>query len=222
MKILKKGRKVKYVYNSISGLFSFKEKKQIWYESNLEKNFLHMISFSDSVMDIESQPFTIEYRHEGKLRKYTPDFLVFFKPNGDESHPKPLLVEVKRREELLKKFSEFKPKFKAGSRHAFDEGYHFKIYDERRIYGPYYENITYLQSFSRSMCDEQELKRITDYLSAIGHTSISNIVSYLYKTEEEAMIGLRHIYQLLLRKAITADLQKPISNNTVICNSLEY
>jgi len=181
-----------------------------------------MISFSDSVADIKSQPCTIEYQHDGKCRKYTPDFLVFFKPNDRDSHPKPLLVEVKRREELLKKFSEFKPKFKVGIRHAFDEGYHFKIYDERRIYGPYYENIIYLKSFSRSLCDEQELNRITDYLSAVGYTTISNIVSYLYKTEEEAMNGLRHIYQLILRKSITADLQIPISNDTVIWNNLKY
>jgi len=221
MKISMKRREQKYVYNSISGYFSFKGKKQIWYESNLEKNFLHMISFSDSVIDIESQPFTIEYMNEGKLRKYTPDFLVFFKPDGYKSQ-KPLLVEVKRREELLKKFPVFNPKFKAGIRHAADEGYHFKIYDERRIYGPYYENIKYLKSFTRSVFDEQEVRKITDYLSAIGHTSINNTVSYLYKTEEEAINGLRHIYQLLLRKTITADLQIPISNDTVIWNNLKY
>lgn len=225
MKISLKRRKAKYVYNSISGFFSFKGKKSVWYESNLEKNFLHMISFSDSVVDIEAQPFTIEYKHDGKWRKYTPDFLVYFKPSGYEFHstirPKPLLVEVKRKEELVKKFCEFKPKFKAGIQHAANEGLHFKIYDEKRIFSDYHENVTYLKSFSRSIFDPQEAKKITDYLTAIGHASIKNIISYLYNTEEE-MIGLRHIFQLLLKGEIITDLQKPISNNTIIENRLKY
>ena len=77
MKISMKNRKIGYVYGSVSGHFSFRKEKSIAFESTLERDLLYLLEFNDSVIDVEEQPFTIEYtNHNGKLVTYTPDFFV--------------------------------------------------------------------------------------------------------------------------------------------------
>jgi len=220
MKISTKKRKIGYTHNSISGYFSLPRKKSINFESKLEKDFLTMISFSEHVLNIIEQPFTIEYEYEGKLRKYTPDFLVYFKPSGSGTppifHHKPLLVEVKRKEEITKKFYELKPKFKAAIKYSAQENYLFKLYDEERIYGTYFENIEFLRRYRRNQYDIHEQDKIIDYLSMFGESTIRSLLNHLYDNQDDKNITFGHICQLLERKILSTDFQKPIQKDSLI------
>ena len=222
MKISMKKRKIGYVHSSISGYFSFRGEKSINFESNLEKNFLTMISFSEHVADIIEQPFTIEYENDGKLRKYTPDFLVYFKTGGSGTlpgfHYKPLLVEVKRREELTKKFCEFKPKFQAAITYSAQENYLFKIYDETRIYGTYFENIELLRRYRRNQYDIEEQYKIIDGLSIVGTSTIRNLLTHLYNNQNDKNNAFGHICQLLEQKILSTDFQSKIKIDSLIWN----
>ena len=46
------------------------------HESALERDFVTLATFSDLTARISSQPVTIRFDDRGKLRRYTPDFLV--------------------------------------------------------------------------------------------------------------------------------------------------
>jgi len=217
MKISTKKRKIGYVHNSISGYFSQPGKRSINFESKLEKDFLTMISFNNQVEDIIEQPFTIEYEYDGKLRRYTPDFLVFFKNNG--VYTKPLLVEVKRREELIEKFAEFKPKFKAAITYSNQEDYFFKIYDQKRIYGTYFENIELVKRYRRNEYPVLEREKIIDYLSSSIKSTIDNILVYLHNEYPSQNMAFGHICQLLELKILSTDFKTPIHKNSVVWNT---
>src|SRR5690606_1070580 len=96
----------------------------------------------------------------GRRQRYTPDYLVYFKTDR-----KPLLVEVKEKTELLEKFDKLRPKFSAGFAAAREEGWIFKIYDERRIRGPLLDNIRKLKNYAVHALPEDEKRNLLEALS---------------------------------------------------------
>jgi len=232
MKISMKKRKIGYTYNSVSGRFPFRGSKTIEFESKLEEDLLTVLEFNDSVFDVTEQPFTIEYTNQrGKKATYTPDFLVDFKIFGSGTryishdrevlYPKPLIIEVKPRDVLKKKFVALRPKFKAAMAYAAANDMVFKIFDESRIYGPYYDNVRFLRRYKRYRYDEIEEERLTGMLNVVGHCTIDVLLASLYVTEEQIGIGLGHIYHLLATKKIACDMTLPIRRDTVIWSNTQ-
>lgn len=228
MKISMKKRKIGYVYSSVSGRFPFRGEKNICFESKLEESFLTGMAFNDGVLDIEEQPFTLEYEtSEGKTATYTPDFLVHFRylsPDYSKkvSFSKSLLVEVKPRKILQKRFCEFLPKFKAAISYSRDNDMMFKIYDESRIYTPYYKNIVFLQRYSRSEYDPYIEKRIMQYLEIMGSATIDNILAVQCNTEVERGLMLGQIWHLLSVKKLSAVLDWPLGYETDVWINKPY
>jgi len=69
--------------------------KLVQCESLLELDALMMLdAFDRTIINVESQPLIVEYRHDGKFRKWTPDFLI------ERTGLRPELVEVKTLERL--------------------------------------------------------------------------------------------------------------------------
>jgi hypothetical protein len=46
------------------------------YESALERDFVLLTLFDDPSARIRSQPVTLNFEHEGRHRRYTPDYLI--------------------------------------------------------------------------------------------------------------------------------------------------
>lgn len=72
-----KSRTVKKSHISVNGYFSsFKNQRQINFESKLEHDFYLLLEFDNSIESYQEQPFQIYYSYKNKKRKYTPDTLV--------------------------------------------------------------------------------------------------------------------------------------------------
>tara|TARA_B100000242_G_C42710228_1_gene332016 strand:- start:4 stop:426 length:423 start_codon:yes stop_codon:yes gene_type:complete len=120
------------------------------------------MEFDEHVEKVVSQPVELSYIDlNGRKQRYTPDYLVYFKNPGR----KPMLVEVKEREELLSKFDKLKPKFAEAFSVAKKEGWIFKIYDERRIHGVLLDNIRKLRNFSSNSVPEESQRALLEHLS---------------------------------------------------------
>src|SRR5215469_16153719 len=61
------------------------------HESALEWDFVTLISFADAGAVVTAQPITIWFEHEGRRRRYTPDFRVDWTEGGID------IVEIKYR-----------------------------------------------------------------------------------------------------------------------------
>ena len=88
-------RKIPKNYLSVTGSFASQKNGQMGsFESLLEKEYMLLLDFDDSVESFEEQPVTIPV--PGVTKGYTPDFLVHYyaDPTAGEIR-KPLLTEVK-------------------------------------------------------------------------------------------------------------------------------
>jgi hypothetical protein len=48
----------------------------IWWESQIERDYIYLLEIDPDVISYVGQPFKIFYTDLGKSRSYTPDFLV--------------------------------------------------------------------------------------------------------------------------------------------------
>lgn len=221
MKISMKSRKIGYTYGSVSGHFAFRREKSIAFESTLERDLLTLLEFNDMVLDVIEQPVTIEYvNHNGRAVTYTPDFLVHFRSpatnNISAPYAKPMLIEVKPSEILDKKFRELRPKFKIGMKYAIENGFVFKIYDEKRIRGQDLKNITFISRHKYLQYDSDEEERILSHLKAVGHTAVDHLLAYLYVTDTQRGIALGQVWNLLANKKIACDMSLPLGQQSVV------
>jgi len=70
-------RKVSHHGKNIIGRFpSVKLERMVAYESLLELDFLYLLDFERDVITYEEQPVTIDYEHNRKQLRYTPDFIL--------------------------------------------------------------------------------------------------------------------------------------------------
>lgn len=118
------------------------------YESALERDLLQRLEFDSRVEFYCEQPVTIEYVHEGMTRHYTPDVLVYYRQDLEETKTiRPQLCEVKFRADIKKNWAELKPKFMAALRYAAIRGWQFKLVTECEIRTDYLVNVCFLRSY---------------------------------------------------------------------------
>jgi len=215
-----KNRKIGYTYGSLSGVFSFRKEKSISFESTLERDLLTILEFNESVSDVIEQPMTIEYTNSnGRDTTYTPDFLVYFRqPKAALMKPiyKPMLIEVKPRNIIRKNFEKLKPKFKIGIKYARQNDMIFKIYDEIKIRGQYFKNISFLKRYKNLQYNKDEEERILNHLNLVGHTEIDHILECLYVTDNQKGVAIGQIWHLLANKKILCFFGEPLNQRTIV------
>lgn len=220
MKIKMNNRKIGYTYGSVSGHYPFRKESSIAYESLLERDFLIMLEFNDSVSEVIGQPLSLIYENKnGKTVPYTPDFLVYFNESGTSLirlKRKPLLIEVKPKDKLERNFCEYKYRFKQAIKYAQENDLIFKIYDESKIRTQYFKNIMFLKRYQKLDFDIEETNEIMSYLYAVGNNSIEYVLEYFCVTKEQKGIMLSHIYHLLYHKKILCNFNYLINMETQI------
>lgn len=206
-------RKITTNRRSSRGYYSFRGEDCIAHESTVERDFVMRMEFESDVAKLVSQPVELSYIDlNGRRQRYTPDYLVYFK-----SDRKPLLVEVKEKTELLEKFEKLRPKFSAAFAAAREEGWIFKIYDERRIRGPLLDNIRKLKNYAAHTVREDEQLSILEALSK--HTFPITVKSFLESytgNRHEYLMTISRVWWLATNHQIALDLSKPLAETTHI------
>ena len=213
-------RKAQTVYGSISGNYSFRGEKTIWFESTLERDFLFKQEYNSNVIDVVEQPISIPYITElGNESVYTPDYLVQFSSaiyNDIDFFPAPLLIEIKPRKKLKEDWVKLKPKFKAAHALASEKAWKFKIIDESRLYDQYWENINFLKRFRRSHVDEVDQRVLIETLLKLGFSTVNQLPAYIFKDEKNVLKAIRQIWVLISKNILACDLYNPFTTETVI------
>lgn len=135
-------RKIGVKSRSVSGIVP----KMGHYESTLERDFMEIIRFEGRFTSFTAQPLKIEFRGKSRaVEGYTPDGLIYF---IEGSNPrKPLLFEIKHREDFRKDWRKLMPKFKAAKKYCASVGWDFMVLTEKEIRTPYLTNVKFLWPF---------------------------------------------------------------------------
>lgn len=218
MKISMKKRKIGYTYGTSSGVYSFRNEKSIQYESPIEKDFIQLMDNNSNVTDIEGQPFTLKNENfKGNKGNYTPDFLVHFKTSLYSSfETKPMLVEVKPINNLIKDWKTLKPKFKNAIRYSKKQNYHFKIFTENRIRTQEFYNITFINRYKDYDYNIDDIDVILNHLKVIGQTTLEHLITHLFVTDFQKGNAIGLVWHLVSLDVINCDLSMKLTNHTVL------
>lgn len=210
-------RKIPTNRRSMTGLVSSrKNDRMTGFESSLERDFLLLLDFDRTVERYEEQPVTIEYTDAaGKARTYTPDVLVYYCQDltGDT---RPLLCEVKYREDLVENWKEIKPKIRAGRAYARERGWRFKIITEREVRTPYLDNARFLRQCRRIEPTEEDTRLLLDTLREMRETDPESVLAAIHQDKVRRAELLPILWLLLAEGQIEADLTQPLTMRTRI------
>lgn len=213
-------RKVGMTRRSVSGIYLFRGRTPIAFESTLERDFLIRLEADRSVLEVVSQPLTLRYRVNGRERAYTPDYLVHYRQAyGGRNHLPSELIEVKPKEVLARKLVQWKPKFRAATRYCLDKGFVFRLMHEDRIRDHVWENMRFLARYRKIAVDKELSALMLDTVRSLGCMTFRQLVDACCFSKwgvHGKAHGIAVAWHLVVMGALECDLIEPLSNDTMI------
>lgn len=144
--------------NIIGRVPSIKMGRMVAFESLIERDLIHMLDFEQDVEWFTEQPLIIEYEHQGKTRKYAPDFHIV-------RHGRNILAECKPEAKVHS--AENQRKFEAAQSWCDGQDWFFQVITDTQLRSGYrLQNIKLLTQFARYAVGPGIQARIRAFLSA--------------------------------------------------------
>lgn len=194
------------------------------FESSLERDFFVTLEFDNRVAGWSPQPVKITVPSTSKYKStvpYIPDVAVTWERLAREHYGLPAitLYEVKFREELKRRWTELRPKYKAAIRFAKERGWAFRIITEEEIRTDYLFNARFLLQYVGDNQDTDDYRRLWDVLLEIGPTTPSKLLALMSNDKWEQARILRSIWMMVALREIHVDLEKRLTMNSEIRHS---
>ncbi len=210
-------RKIPKNYLSVTGVFSsVKNGKSLGYESLLERDLMILLEFDDTVERFEEQPVKIPVVVNGKkVKPYTPDILIYYRPLSSGEMLRPVLGEVKDTGDLKKNRTKYKPRFEAALLYAEERSWDWRIFTEKDIRSDYLENLKFLREYHSADPDVTLLNEVLSCLQSSRVTmTFESLMQDLCPTDDKQLHIVPAIWHLLATKCIVANLKKPLDMKT--------
>lgn len=212
-------RKIPRSAYSVTGLIVTEDKQDIKaYESTLERDLMEILWFDRNVLRFEEQPIEITFiDKDGKSRKYTPDVLVFYRPEVIPTESlSPMLCEVKYRKDLFEQWKDLKPKFHAARAYAKEKGWVFKIWTEKEIRTPYLYNVKFLRQYRKSQVSSEQVDRLLTALRELHNTNPDTLLQSIHKDKMQRAVLMPAMWYLISIGEIGTDLTQPLTMKSQI------
>ena len=190
----------------------------IVFESTLERDLLTLLDFDGNVLTYDVQPVTVPWiDRNGKERIYTPDVLIQYRPRScSYSYKDTILCEVKYRSDLLKRWNEFYPKFKAAIRYANDRGWRFKILTDQEIRTHYMENARFLLPYLNQELDDSHARMLLQRLVDLRETSIQGLIASVFNDKWSQAELIPSVWYLIATRRIAVNLHEPLTMSSTV------
>ncbi len=186
------------------------------FESLLEKEYMLLLDFDENVEGFEEQPITIPL--PGISKGYTPDILVRFRADMVTGRVRPpLLTEIKHSDDLKKNAEKYAPKFAAAEQYAAEHGWQFRLTTEKEIRTVRLTNLKFLREHRNIVPEEEDCIRVLKLIEeADGTSPLPSLLFGLAARDEDQLYWLPVIWNLLLTRRLTANLDVAISNKVIL------
>lgn len=132
-------------------------------------------------------------------------------PQKPRRLPASLLIEVKYRQELIDKWTELKPKFKAARAFAAARNWEFRILTEKEIRTPVLDNVKFMRPFKRHDFASEEMMKVLNRLAELKTCKPTELLNSLTENPVEQGHLLPILWHLVARNEIGVDWSKPIN-----------
>lgn len=170
------------------------------YESSLERDLMELVRGDPDFASFHPQPVRIEYTDEsGVVSSYTPDALIFW-----QSGRRPLLAEVKHREDFHGLWKEWLQKFRVAREYARDRGWDFAVFTEDRIRGPRLQNLRFLHAYREQPLDPSVERAILAAIRA-GDATPKSVLERLGSNGYDKASALPSLWRMIALHIIQID-----------------
>lgn len=215
-------RRIRPSHTSFTGQYAMKRLGvSVEFESLIERNFITLMDFDRDVTAVDAQPLTIDWKDAGgKAHRYVPDFLVNFCYPTDLYVPwnatklRPWLVEVKSKEMLQKRWSEYQPKFRAAAKFAAERNIRFRIFHEGRIPNILLNNAQWLLRFMHLPVDSARRTVLLETLACADELTANQLIAAICEDPINQRMLLPELWRLIAWREISVDLASPVTMNS--------
>jgi hypothetical protein len=184
---------------------SLKLGRMVWWESPVERDYIHLLEADGAVSFYKEQPLRIHFVLDGKEYFYTPDFLV-------KRYRKIQIVEVKPEKKIHSE--ENQRRFRAAFKACLQRGYEFIVATDTIIrLQPRLDNIKLFWKYSRTPLDSLRYYLYCQELFSQRNEIALEELFHLFALKG---VSKRVIYALLYRGVLRVDLMKPIGNVSTV------
>jgi hypothetical protein len=194
-------------FKSIFLFPSLKMGKQVWADSPLEEDYLHLLDPDGEVTFFKEQPLKIYYTLAGKSRiySYTPDFLV---RRGDKIQiveVKPITKVYDAKNQLL---------FRIATRACREKGYDFIVVTDEFIRRqPRLDNLKAFRRYATIPVGSPRLHLYChDFFSSTPEARIDELARFF----ESKRVSKGTVYSLLYWGVLHIDLMKPVGGDSLV------
>jgi hypothetical protein len=187
-----------------------------WAESKLESELLEQLAFTPGIYDLMTQP-VIQYLHNGKKRRYTPDIAVQLY-GGMAGFRGRYLIEVKRKADLIAKADKYASKFEIAQICCEQLGAAFRVMTEDQIRTPYLRNARQYLQFRNIDINDDHVRQLDVIHSILEESprSVSDLTSALQKkgflkNDAHSLVSLA-----IGSLSVSCDLSTPVQETTAL------
>ena len=211
-------RKIKKSYISCVGYFkSYKNNKQLAFESILERDFFTLLEFDKDVAIYEEQPLQIHYELKSKNTRYTPDVLVTYKDGSRK------IFEVKYQNDLdsdpalQHKISVLKEEI------ARQMSLPFETFTDTQIDQIYLKNCIFL--YKNAFLTENKVitAKILKNLDRLSKPiSIKSFLELLSDNKIEQMQSLPYLWHEIFKNTALINMNQKITMSSLILKGMRH
>lgn len=211
-------RKIPKNYRNLTGKAASDKSNSAFFESTLERDFLTLLEFDPQVIIYDVQPVVVSWvDSEGMRRTYTPDVLIKYRKGGCAySSFDTILCEIKYRSEIVKKWSDLKPKFKAAIKYSGEMGWRFKIFTEQEVRTIYMENARFLLPYMSKGIDDAYAEMLLNKLIERRQCSIEGLLNSVFLDRWAQAELIPTLWYLIGLGRIKTDLNMPLTMSSEI------
>jgi|SRR5690554_118783 len=205
MRLNKPARKIGITCRSVSGVVPGIGR----YESSLERDLMESLRFDVCVKQVTPQPVTIQFiGPEGEPRSYTPDGLIYFKP---ELALKPILYEVKYRKDFRDSWKTLLPKMRAAKSYALSNGWGFEVFTEKEVRTTYLKNVKFLWPYREREISIENKSYVLSVMADLDEADAEFLVHALCRDKTNQAKFIPVIWNLVATGELGCDLDMPLN-----------
>jgi hypothetical protein len=211
-------RKIKKSYISCVGYFkSYKNNKQLAFESILERDFFMLLEFDKDVVSFEEQPLKIKYKLKAKNTRYTPDVLVTYKDGSQKIFEVKYQSDLDSDPQLQHKISVLKEEI------ARQLLIPFETFTDAQIDQIYFKNCVFLYKNAFISESQTMTNKILENINKLSEPiAIKSFVELLAANQTEQLQTLPYLWHEIFKNSTLIDISQKITMSSLIFKGISH
>ncbi len=211
-------RKIKKSYISCVGYFkSYKNNKQLAFESILERDFFTLLEFQNNVVAYEEQPLKIQYKLKAKNTRYTPDVLVTYNDGSQKIFEVKYQSDIDSDPKLQHKISVLKEEI------ARQMSLPLETFTNAQIDQVYLKNCIFL--YKNAFIPNNNVlttKVLESFNNLPSPVSIKSFLELLSTKRTEQLQILPYLWHEIFKKTTLVNMNKPLTMSSLLLTRNSY